>query len=64
MGRGTLGEARMSRKGPEKPSGEHTPAELRRRRLAEALRANLKRRKATRPPKAAGKPDAQDTGKD
>jgi hypothetical protein len=47
----------MSRKGqdqPEKPSA----ADLRRQRLAEALRANLKRRKAARSSQAGGKASA------
>jgi len=52
----------MSQKGPEKPP-KPSPAELRRQRLADALRANLKRRKAagqnrgentTRKPEEAG----------
>ena len=52
----------MSRKEPEKPREDQPPAERRRQRLAEALRANLKRRKAaqadaarlTESPKTAG----------
>jgi hypothetical protein len=38
----------MSRKDPEKPQKPASDAEKRKARLAEALRANLKRRKATR----------------
>ncbi|MDP3739956.1 MAG: hypothetical protein Q8R02_21400 [Hyphomonadaceae bacterium] len=50
----------MSRKGPEKPPKPATNADRRQKRLAEALRANLKRRKAVRqnPGKdTLGKPD-------
>jgi hypothetical protein len=49
----------MSRKGPEKPA-KPSPAELRQQRLAEALRANLKRRKAAgqnRGENSSGKPE-------
>jgi hypothetical protein len=50
----------MSRKGTEKPDKPVTGADVRRQRLAEALRSNLKRRKAakTLPPDVAGKPDS------
>ena len=49
----------MSRKGPEKPSKPVSAAEKRQQRLAEALRANLKRRKAAKalPP---GRPEASE----
>ena len=36
----------MSRKSPEKPTKPATAADVRARRLADALRANLKRRKS------------------
>lgn len=39
----------MSEKTPRKPAGDATP-EARQQRLAEALRANLKRRKAAKKP--------------
>jgi hypothetical protein len=47
----------MSRKGLEKPLKPISAAEKRRQRLAEALRANLKRRKAAKTP-SSGKPEA------
>jgi hypothetical protein len=47
----------MSRKDPEKPSKQATSADLRQQRLAEALRANLKRRKAAKP---GAKPDTSE----
>jgi hypothetical protein len=49
----------MSRKSPEKPSKPASAAEKRHQRLAEALRANLKRRKAVRV-LPQGKPEAPD----
>lgn len=54
-------EAIMSRKPPENLPKQLTAAQLRERRLAEALRANLKRRKAlgrTGPQNTSGKPEA------
>ena len=51
----------MSRKAPENPPKQPTAAERRERRLAEALRANLKRRKAVgrgSPQNTSGKPEA------
>ena len=59
-----MGSERMSRNPPEKPRKPMTEAHRREQRLAEALRANLKRRKAVRQADAkntAGKPD---TGED
>jgi len=54
----------MPRKTPEKPGKQRTAAELREQRLAVALRANLKRRKAAGAPAASntsGKPsDGED----
>jgi hypothetical protein len=49
----------MSRKPTQKPDKKLSAAELRERRLAEALRANLKRRKASKTPAqpdTSGKP--------
>jgi hypothetical protein len=46
----------MSRKGPEKPAKPISAAEKRQQRLAEALRANLKRRKAAKSPRS-GRPE-------
>ena len=49
----------MSRNPPDNPAKKPSAAELRQQRLAEALRANLKRRKAAKPaskPDIAGKP--------
>lgn len=43
-------EASMSRNDPEKPSKKPTDKQLRQQRLAEALRANLRRRKAAKTP--------------
>ncbi len=43
----------MSRKSPEKPMKPVTAADVRARRLAEALRANLKRRKSVASPESA-----------
>jgi hypothetical protein len=54
-------EARMPQKPPQKPAKPVSAAERREQRLAEALRANLKRRKAARKtdaPKPSGKPDS------
>jgi hypothetical protein len=56
MAGGATGEARMSRKEPEKAAAKNGLAELRRQRLADALKANLKRRKAAKPPKTHGNP--------
>jgi hypothetical protein len=50
----------MPQKPPEKPGKRPSAAEVREARLAEALRANLKRRKAVQKPlrpKPSGKPD-------
>ena len=50
----------MSRKGPEKPAKSATNADRKQMRLAKALRANLKRRKAVRlnsGKDTSGKPD-------
>jgi hypothetical protein len=50
----------LSRKGPEKPPKPATEAERRQVRLADALRANLKRRKAVGPKPGgdvSGKPE-------
>jgi hypothetical protein len=62
MGRAGLKEARLSRKGPEKPAKPASTADQRKQRLAEALRANLKRRKAgnklTKLTSPSGKPEA------
>ena len=44
----------MSRKAPEKPEKPVSEVDKRRARLAEALRANLKRRKAAKPSSRAG----------
>ncbi len=46
MGWGRPGQERMPQKPPKKPSQPGSEAERREARLAEALRANLKRRKA------------------
>ena len=51
----------MSRNPPEKPGKLLTEAERRQAKLADALRANLRRRKAAgkaEPPNTSGKPDA------
>jgi hypothetical protein len=47
----------MSRKDPEKPQKPASDADKRKERLAEALRANLKRRKAARLMPPSGRPD-------
>jgi hypothetical protein len=47
----------MSRKDLEKPKKPASDAEKRKERLAEALRANLKRRKAARLTPPSGRPD-------
>jgi hypothetical protein len=59
MGRGGVIEASMSRNPTEKPVKQPTAADRRQQRLAEALRSNLKRRKAagrTQETNTAGKP--------
>lgn len=48
----------MSRKGPGRPEKAASAADLRRQRLAEALRANLKRRKAPKAPKLPAETDS------
>ncbi len=53
----------MPRKTPEKPGKQPSAAELRKQRLAKALRANLKRRKAAGAPVApyaSGKPSSDE----
>lgn len=58
-----MGSERMSRNPPEKPTKPLTEAQRREKRLAEALRANLKRRKAvgpSGPQNTSGKPDASE----
>jgi hypothetical protein len=47
----------MSRKDPEKPPKPPSDAEKRKERLAEALRANLRRRKAARLTPPSGRQD-------
>jgi hypothetical protein len=54
----------MSRKDAENPSKQATAAERRQQRLAEALRANLKRRKAARTPAKPGTSEKPADGKD
>jgi hypothetical protein len=50
----------MSRKDLEKPAKKPSAAELRQQRLAEALRANLKRRKASKLTPPPGRPEASE----
>jgi hypothetical protein len=57
-------EASMPRKTPEKPGKQRTAAELREQRLAEALRANLKRRKAAGAQAASNTSGKPSDGKD
>jgi hypothetical protein len=62
MGRGAVRQGVMSRNTPKKPTKPASAAELRERRLAEALRNNLKRRKAAERAagSTSGEPDPED----
>ncbi|MEQ1782996.1 MAG: hypothetical protein ABMA14_16690 [Hyphomonadaceae bacterium] len=51
----------MSRKSPEKPIKPPAAADVRARRLAEALRANLKRRKSAAPADSTDTPGKSET---